>query len=107
MNHADYSQAAERFREAIAAQPDFLAHAPDIMAIYAEPADFRKQLSRLESRVLAEPGDRDAWLVLGAQLFLSGQTKRAADVFTRLTDRRPDPTLAAFLEASTPLPVEK
>ncbi len=103
----DYAQAAERFREAVAAEPEFLAHAPNIAAVYAEPADFRKQLSKLESRVLVEPGDRDAWLVLGAELFLSGQTKRAADVFLRLTDRRPDPTLAAFLDASTPLPAEK
>ena len=52
--------------------------------------------------MLAEPGDRDAWLVLGAELFLSGQTHRAADIFLRLTDRKPDPALAAFLDAATP-----
>ena len=45
-------------------------------------------------------GDRDARLVLGAQLYLSGRTERAAEVLRDLTDRKPDPTLAAFLNAS-------
>ena len=67
---------------------------------YAEPADFHRHLAHLESHLQAEPGDRDAWLVLGAQLFLSGRTRRAADVFLRLTDREPDSTLTAFLDAS-------
>ena len=32
--------------------------------------------------------------MLGAQLFLSGQTRAASDVFVRLTDHKADPTLA-------------
>lgn len=97
-----FAEAAERFREAVAAEPGWLAKAPNIEAVFGEPADFRRQIARLETRVLAEPGDRDAWLVLGAELFLNGQTRRAADVFLRLTDRKPDAALSAFLEASRP-----
>ena len=99
--HDQYSEAANHFREALAAEPDWLAKAPNIAAVYAEPADFRRQIARLESRVHAEPEDRDAWLVLGAELFLSGQTRRAGDVFLRLSDRKADPALAAFLDATT------
>jgi tetratricopeptide (TPR) repeat protein len=102
-----FREAADYFREAVAAEPDWLAHARDIQGVYAEPADFHRQIAKLESRVLAEPGDRDAWLVLGAELYLSGQTRRAADVFLRLSDRRPDPALAAFLDATKPEDVEK
>lgn len=97
-----FAESAAQLRQAVAADPGWLARAPNIEAVFAEPADFRRQISRLESRILAEPGDRDAWLVLGAELFLSGQTRRASDVFVRLTDRKPDPALAAFLEAATP-----
>lgn len=97
-----YSDAAQHIRDAIAADPKWLANAPDIQTMYAEPADFTRQLSRLESRVVVEPSDRDAWLVLGAELYLSGQTRRASDVFVRLTDRKPDQALAAFLDVTTP-----
>jgi len=95
-----FTEAAAFLREAVAAEPGWLAKAPDIQSMYAEPADFARQISRLESRVLVEPGDRDAWLVLGAELYFSGHTRRASDVFVRLTDRKPDATLAAFLDAS-------
>ena len=76
--------------------------APDIQAIYAEPGDFAKQIAKLESHLQAHPHDRDAWLMLGTQLYLSGRTRQSADVFARLSDREPDATLAAFLEATTP-----
>jgi hypothetical protein len=48
------------------------------------------------------PDDRDAWLVLGAEWYLSGRTARAADVFLRLYDpkRKPDIALSAFLHAT-------
>ena len=74
----------------------------DVEAIYAEPADFTKQLAKLQSHLHAHPADRDAWLVLGAQWFLSGREGPAADVFRRLDDphRRPDAILAAFLDAT-------
>lgn len=96
-----FADAAAFLREAVAAEPGWLAKAPDIQSIYAEPSDFARQIARLESRVLVEPGDRDAWLVLGAELYFSGQTRRASDVFLRLTDRKPDATLAAFLDAAS------
>ena len=96
----DYADAAQRFRQALDADPSWLARAPNIVSIYGEPRDFEKQIARLESHLLIEPSDRDAWLVLGAQLYLSGQTRRASDVFVRLTDRKPDAVLDAFLDAS-------
>jgi len=33
---------------------------------------------------------------------LSGRARQSADVFTRLNDRKPDATLAAFLDATSP-----
>jgi hypothetical protein len=97
-----YSEAAELFREAQAVEPGWLVNAPDIQAIYAEPGDFAAPLNKLEAHLQAHPGDRDAWFVLGAQYFLSGRTRQASDIFVRLSDRRADPTLAAFRDASTP-----
>lgn len=96
----NYSEAADFLRTAQAAEPGWIMNGDDIQSIYAEPADFAKQIARLESHLQANPGDRDAWLVLGAQWFLSGRTQKASDVFLRLTDRQPDATLDAFLEAS-------
>jgi tetratricopeptide (TPR) repeat protein len=97
-----YGEAAKRLREALTAQPNWLATAPDIEAIYGEPTEFARQIARLQSHLQVHPEDRDAWLVLGAQWFLSGRTASAADVFQRLNDprRQPDIALAAFLEAT-------
>jgi tetratricopeptide (TPR) repeat protein len=97
-----YAEAANRFREAETAEPGWVVKAPDIQAIYGEPSDFAHHLARLESHLQIHPGDRDAWLVLGAQFYLSGRTARAADVFLRLSDsrRRSDIALAAFLDAT-------
>ncbi len=98
----NYRTAANRLREAETAQPGWLETAPDIQSIYGEPSEFAHQIARLESHVQIHPDDRDAWLVLGAQWFLSGRTARAADVFLRLDDprRKPDIALSAFLDAS-------
>jgi hypothetical protein len=107
MVRGDYASAADRLRDAVTVAPnaDWLLRVADIQAIFVEPADFAKQLARLESHLQANPNDRDAWFVLGAECYLSGRTKQASDVFQRLTDRRPDEALAAFLDASkTKLP---
>ena len=98
-----YAEAASRLREAETAQPGWLVTAPDVQSLYAEPKDFARHLSRLESHLQAHPEDRDAWLILAAEWYLSGRSARAADVFQRLNDpaRRPDIALAAFLEATT------
>jgi hypothetical protein len=97
-----YTEAANRLRDAETAEPGWILTAPDVQSIYGEPAEFQRQVGRLESYLQSHPDDRDAWLVLGAQWFLSGRTTRAADVFLRLDDphRRPDVALAAFLFAS-------
>ncbi len=98
----NYSDAADRFRQAELAQPGWIVTAPDIQSIYAEPAVFARTVTRLESHLQLHPDDRAAWLVLGAQWFLSGRTIKAADVFRRLNDpkRKPDLALSAFLDAS-------
>ena len=85
--------------EAITAEPSWLGRARDVQDLYGEPADFHAVLAAIEAHLQAEPADRDAWLVLGAQLYLSGRVDRAVDVFQRLSDR-PDATLAALLDAS-------
>jgi cytochrome c-type biogenesis protein CcmH/NrfG len=97
-----YAEAAQRIREAETAQPGWIITAPDVQGLYSEPEEFARRLSRLESHLQVHPEDRDAWLVLGAQWYLSGRTSRAADVFLRLDDprRKPDVALAAFLQAT-------
>jgi cytochrome c-type biogenesis protein CcmH/NrfG len=97
-----YAEAANQYREALLAEPGWLLKAPDIQALYGEPAEFARQIAKLETHVQAEPNDRDAWFALGAQLFLSGKTRRAADIFLRLSDRKADAALTAFLDAATP-----
>ena len=102
MVRGQYAAAADRLREAETAQPGWILNAPDIQALYGEPTDFANNVAELESYLQANPDDRDAWLVLGAEWFLSGRTNKAADVFKRLNDpnRKPDVALAAFLDAS-------
>jgi hypothetical protein len=102
MMRGQYDTAATRVREAETAQPGWIINAPDIQALYGEPGDFANNLARLETHLQTNPDDRDAWLVLGAEWFLSGRTTKAADVFKRLNDpnRKPDVALTAFLDAS-------
>lgn len=97
----DYAEAADRFRVAHAADPAWLqGHPRDVESLYVEPAAFHKQIAALEAHLQAEPGDRDAWFVLGCQWLLSGRPQRAADVFLRLSDRKEDRDVAAFLAAA-------
>ncbi len=72
MMRGQYDTAATRVREAETAQPGWIINAPDIQALYGEPADFANNMARLESHLQTNPDDRDAWLVLGAEWFLSG-----------------------------------
>jgi thioredoxin-like negative regulator of GroEL len=102
ISRGQYAEAASEFGLALEAQPNLLTRAPDVQALYGEPGDFARMISRIESHLQANPTDRDAWFVLGAQWYLSGRTRKAADVFLRLTDRKADTTLSAFLDASTP-----
>ncbi len=97
-----YAEAARRLREAETAQPGWITTASDIQSVYGEPGEFARHLARIESHLQMHPEDRDAWLVLGAEWYLSGRTARAADVFLRLNDpkRKPDIALSAFLHAS-------
>jgi tetratricopeptide (TPR) repeat protein len=97
-----YPLAADLLREAETAEPGWIVTAKDVQALYAEPADFARHVARLEEHLHRHPEDRDAWLVLGAQWFLSRRENKAADVFLRLDDprRKPDVALAAFLDAA-------
>lgn len=97
-----YADAAQSFRDALLADEEWIFNAPDIKAMYVEPADFDRQIAKLESYLQTEPDDRDAWLVLGVEKYLSGKTKQAADIFLRLSERRSDPTLHLLIQASTP-----
>jgi tetratricopeptide (TPR) repeat protein len=98
----NYPEAANRLREAEIAEPGWIITAPDIQSIYGEPGEFARILAALESHLQVHPDDRDAWLVLGAEWFLTGRTAKAADVFKRLDDprRKADVALSAFLAAS-------
>lgn len=97
-----YGEAARRLREAERVQPGWIVTAPDVQALFGEPDDFSEHLSRLESYLQVHPEDRDGWLVLGAEWYLSGRAARASDVFLRLNDprRKPDIALSAFLQAT-------
>jgi Tfp pilus assembly protein PilF len=100
VQRGDYREAANRLREAQAADPAWLTRAPDVQTLYLEPRDFANHVGKIETHLQAHPEDRDAWLVLGEQWLLSGRKQAAADIFLRLTDRAPDETLAALLSAS-------
>ena len=100
LKRGDFAGAAGWLREAQMADPGWVVERPfDVQTLYPEPVEFSSRLSEVEAHLQAHPEDRDAWLVLGAMLYLSGRVQPAADVFLRLSDRRPDSTLAAFLEA--------
>jgi cytochrome c-type biogenesis protein CcmH/NrfG len=86
----------------VSGDANWLLNAPDIQSVYGEPADFARHLARLESHLQANPNDRDAWFVLGAESYLSGRTRQASDIFQRLSDRRPDEALTAFTTAASP-----
>ncbi len=98
----NYTEAANRLREAETAEPGWIITAPDLQALYGEPSEFARAVGRIETHLQTNPDDRDAWLLLGAEWFLSGRTAKAANVFKRLNDpaRKPDIALAAFLDAS-------
>ena len=61
-----FAEAANHYRDAMIAEPGWLIHAPDIQAIYGEPADFAKQIAKLESHTsrptttTATPGSSSA-----------------------------------------------
>lgn len=97
-----YPLAASLLREAETAEPGWITTARDVQSLYTDPADFARHLAKLETYLHQHPEDRDAWLVLGAQLFLSRRESKAADVFLRLDEprRKPDIALAAFLDAA-------
>ncbi|HWE36228.1 MAG TPA: tetratricopeptide repeat protein [Isosphaeraceae bacterium] len=97
----DYAEAADHFRVAQAADPDWLKNNPrDVESMFQEPSAFHKQIAGLEAHLQAEPEDRDAWFVLGTEWLLSGRAERASNVFLRLSDRKDDRVVAAFLAAA-------
>jgi len=97
-----YPVAASLLREAETAEPGWITTARDVESLYSDPAEFARHLAKLEAHLHQHPEDRDAWLVLGAEWFLSRRESKAADVFLRLDEprRKPDIALAAFLDAA-------
>jgi cytochrome c-type biogenesis protein CcmH/NrfG len=91
-----YQDAANKLREALTAEPGWLATAGDLQSVFREPAVFDGHVAKLEAHLQGKPEDRDAWLVLGSIWYFSGRTQKAADIFTRLSDRLEDATLRAF-----------
>jgi hypothetical protein len=91
-----YQDAANKLREALTAEPGWLANAGDLQSVFREPAVFDEHVAKLEAHLQAKPEDRDAWLVLGSIWYFSGRTQKAADIFLRLSDRLEDTTLRAF-----------
>ena len=96
----DYKLAADRLREAITAQGGWLATTPNIVGLYGEPSTFHEAMTLLETHLQATPNDREAWFVLGFQLYASGETQKASDVFLRLSDRKNDLSLNALLKVT-------
>ncbi len=71
-----YAEAAGQYRDAMVAEPGWLAHAGDIQSIYAEPSDFaaRDRAARVAPPVRPE---RPRRLVRpGGAVFLSGAPRR-------------------------------
>jgi len=101
MVRARYSEAADHLREAQAADPHWLDHPRDVQTLFGDPSDFAAQVGRLETHLQAHPEDRDAWLMLGINRLLTGQSREASDIFLRISGDHPDPALSAFLDAST------
>ncbi len=100
----DYAEAADHLRAAVTVGhgEGWLINAPDVQAMFSEPADYARHIAKLESHLQAHPHDRDAWFVLGAEHYFSGKNQASADAFARLTDRKPDEALAAFLDVARP-----
>ena len=61
-----YAEAANKYREAMTAEPGWLVNARDVQSLYGEPGEFAKQIAKLETHLHIEPNDREAWFVLGA-----------------------------------------
>lgn len=96
----DRREALGLIHEAVTQDPDWPKTAGNVQSMFSEPAQFHKLIADLEAEVQANPADREAQTLLGIQLYLSGRTDRAKDVFLRLNDRKPDLTLAAFMDAA-------
>jgi hypothetical protein len=96
----DYAEAVRCLDDALVANPRWLDTPPDLQSLHTEPARFRERMATIEARVQAFPEDRDAWLMLGAMLLMSGRAGAASDVFLRLTDEPPTPLLSSLLQAA-------
>jgi tetratricopeptide (TPR) repeat protein len=101
VKRGQYAEAVNQLRQAQTADPEWAKNgaAHDVQNLFGEPAEFAAELAKLETNLQANPSDRDLWLVLGTELFLTGRTQRALDVFVRLTDREPDALLGSLIES--------
>ncbi len=93
----EYEAAAGAIRRGLAMVPDVIDRPVDITRQYGQVDDFKQHVQNLRSHVAANPGDGDAWFVLGYVLFSSGQPQEAAEALQKASAIYPDDAYAAVL----------
>jgi hypothetical protein len=75
-----YGPAADSIRETLKATPAFADADFDASALYADRDRLDRHLADLARELKARPADRSAMLVLGQQLFVTGERERARTI---------------------------
>ena len=73
-----YLEAAQSLRAAIRINPNMIDS--DVMSLYGDADDFRQQLTSLADELRVNPLNRDAMLLLGHMLYVSGQKAKARTI---------------------------
>jgi hypothetical protein len=73
-----YLDAAQSLRGAIRINPNMVDL--DVMSLYGDADDFRQQLTSLADELRVNPLNRDAMLLLGHMLYVSGQKAKAKTI---------------------------
>jgi hypothetical protein len=79
-----YAEAVQSLKRGIEINPDWLMLDFDARALYADPELIVTQLAHLAIEVEANPLDRDRLLLLGFELFVTGQTDRARPILEQV-----------------------
>lgn len=102
----DYHYAAFIISKALRLDPEMAKAAADKRDFYRDPKEFAKQLETLRKYINKKPYDSAAHLVMGYNLYFSGEPALAKKAFERVLEVSPDNQAARlFLEAmDTPDP---